>query len=564
MLQVGAGQSARDDAAADGAADLTRRQAALEASGDVFYEWDLTTDGLKLAGRAARLFGAEAAELPTRGGAFNGWVHPEDQPRRLCALAQHLGEGRTYDCQYRLCSGDGGFRWVHDCGAVVPGPRGQPLKIAGSLRLVSEGGARSQDLARQVLYDPATGHVQRQPLHLALDRVFAAGERAGWSSAVAVLGIESSDAEALSEEDGDAVLMEMGRRLDRHLRGGDIVGRLAGDRFGILLGRCDEPAARRTLQRLVQVLQQDPVRLGDGSVAARLSAGFVLVPAQARNGLDALTRAESALARARAGQDGAVVLYRPGAAQRQSHAQAVRAARDVRDALLQDRLCLAFQPVIDMQSGGAGFHEALLRRREDDGRITPAGAFIAQVEPLGLMGRIDRQVLKLTLAQLQAHPGIVLALNISGLTAADPDWFAALKAGLAGCPGLGERLIVEITETASLHDLDEAAAFVRRLHDLGVRVAIDDFGAGCTSVRQLTALDADLVKIDAAFSAGIREHPQKQVFLSRLIDLAARLGLSTVAEGVENAADAAFLRAEGFDLLQGYHFGRPSLTPAWA
>ena len=96
-----------------------------------------------------------------------------------------------------------------------------------------------------------------------------------------------------------------------------------------------------------------------------------------------------------------------------------------------------------------------------------------------------------------------------------------------------------------------------------MRVAIDDFGAGCTSVRQLTALDADLVKIDAAFSAGIREHPQKQVFLSRLIDLAARLGLSTVAEGVENAADAAFLRAEGFDLLQGYHFGKPTLAPAW-
>ena len=104
---------------------------------------------------------------------------------------------------------------------------------------------------------------------------------------------------------------------------------------------------------------------------------------------------------------------------------------------------------------------------------------------------------------------------------------------------------------------------MRRLHDLGVRVAIDDFGAGCTSAAQLVALDADLVKIDAAFSAGIRSHPQKQVFLRRLLDLAGDLGLTTVAEGIENAADAAFLGGQGVDLLQGYHFGAPTLSPPW-
>ncbi|MDJ0971318.1 MAG: EAL domain-containing protein [Kiloniellales bacterium] len=562
MLQDEAERYARQPVSSEAADDLSRCRAALEASGDVFYEWNLASDRLTLAGRAARLFPADPAALPLRGADFNAWIHPEDLPRRLAALAQHLDAGRTYDCQYRLCGADGGFRWVHDCGAAFADPRGRAIRLAGSLRLVSEGAARATELAQQGLYDPATGDVQRQPLHRALDRVFAAGERAGWCSAVAVLGIDWS-AGAAAARVGDAVLLEMGRRLDRHLRGGDVIGRLAGDRFGLLLGRCDAEAAQLTLERIVEVLQRDPVRLDDGSISARLSAGVVLVPAQARSGLEALSRAEQALARARARGGGAVALHRPAAAQRQNHARALRAAHEVREALDQRRLRLAFQPVVDPRSGEALFHEGLLRRCEPDGRVTAAGAFIAQIEPLGLMGGIDRRVLELSLAELERDPAITLAFNISGLTAADPAWYAALARALTGRPELGPRLIVEITETASLHDLEEAAGFVRRLHDLGVRVAIDDFGAGCTSAAQLVALDADLVKIDAAFSAGIRSHPQKQVFLQRLLDLAGELGLTTVAEGIENAADAAFLGALGVDLLQGYHFGTPTLTPSW-
>ncbi len=563
MLQVGAER----DAGLPAADELSRRRAALEASGDVFYEWDLASDRLTLAGRAAQLFPADPASLPVRGADLNAWIHPEDLPRRLAALAQHLDGGRTYDCQYRLCGGDGGFRWVHDCGAALADPRGRAIRLAGSLRLVSEGAARATELAQQELYDPATGDVQRQPLHRALDRVFAAGERAGWCSAVAVLGIDWSAGAVPEGQVGEAVLLEMGRRLDRHLRGGDVIGRLAGDRFGLLLGRCDAEAARLTLERIVEVLQRDPVRLADGSVSARLSAGVVLVPAQARSGLEALSRAEQALTRARAvggsGDGSPVALYRPAAAQRQNHARAMRAAREVREALDERRLRLAFQPVVDPRSGEVRFHEGLLRRCEPDGRVTAAGAFIAQIEPLGLMGGIDRRVLELSLIELERDPEVTLAFNISGLTAADPEWCAALSRALATRPELGPRLIVEITETASLHDLEEAAGFVRRLHDLGVRVAIDDFGAGCTSAEQLIALDADLVKIDAAFSAGIRSHPQKQVFLRRLLELAGDLGLTTVAEGIENAADAAFLGAQGIDLLQGHHFGAPTLDPPW-
>lgn len=563
MLQAEAEKDARQPASSEAADDLSRRRAALEASGDVFYEWDLASDRLTLAGRAAQLFPADPAALPVRGADLNAWIHPEDLPRRLAALAQHLDGGRTYDCQYRLCGGDGGFRWVHDCGAAFADPRGRAIRLAGSLRLVSEGAPRATELAQQGLYDPATGDVQRQPLHRALDRVFAAGERAGWCSAVAVLGIDWSAGAVQEGQVSDAVLLEMGHRLDRHLRGGDVIGRLSGDRFGLLLGRCDAEAARITLERIVEVLQRDPVCLDDGSVSARLSAGVVLVPAQARSGLDALSRAEQALSRARSQGGGAVALHRPAAAQRQSHARAVRAAREVREALDERRLRLAFQPVVDPRSGEVRFHEGLLRRCEADGRVTAAGAFIAQIEPLGLMGGIDRRVLELSLAELERDPTITLAFNISGLTAADPEWYAALARALGGCRELGPRLIVEITETASLHDLEEAAGFVGRLHDLGVRVAIDDFGAGCTSAAQLVALDADLVKIDAAFSAGIRSHPQKQVFLQRLLELAGELGLTTVAEGIENAADAAFLGALGVDLLQGYHFGTPTLDPPW-
>ncbi len=231
----------------------------------------------------------------------------------------------------------------------------------------------------------------------------------------------------------------------------------------------------------------------------------------------------------------------------------------VEAALRQDRLFFAFQPVVCAATGMVDYFECLLRMRDVEGGVVSGGEFITIVEELGWIGLIDRYVLKKTVQDLAADPEVRLGLNISGMTACDRSWLRSLTSLLRHRRDIARRLVIEITETAALGDIGESARFVDTLRDAGCRVALDDFGAGHTSLRHLQILPVDIVKIDGSLVRNLKSQPQARIFLRRLLGLINGFGLTTVAECVESAEDAALLRAEGIDYLQGYHFGRPTI-----
>ena len=235
----------------------------------------------------------------------------------------------------------------------------------------------------------------------------------------------------------------------------------------------------------------------------------------------------------------------------------------VRAALRDDRLLFAFQPVVCATTGKVDYFECLLRMREPEGGIVAGGEFITAIEQLGFIGFIDGYVLKQTVQELSNYPEIRLGLNISSLTACDGRWLRSLILLIRSQPDLARRLIVEITETAALQDIEEAARFVDALQHTGCRVALDDFGAGHTSLRQLQILAVDTVKIDGSLIRDISEHEEKRLLLHDLLALIRSLGFTTVAEGVETAEDAATVRAEGIGYLQGYHLGPPTIERTW-
>jgi EAL domain-containing protein (putative c-di-GMP-specific phosphodiesterase class I) len=179
------------------------------------------------------------------------------------------------------------------------------------------------------------------------------------------------------------------------------------------------------------------------------------------------------------------------------------------------------------------------------------------------MRSLDRRALDLTLLDLEANPDVTLAFNISGVTAADRGWLRILIARLKDRPEIASRLIVEITETAALHDLEDSARFVSIMRDLGCRVAVDDFGAGYTTFRHLKALTVDVVKIDGSFVRNLADNKENQLFIRNLLSLSRAFNLVTIAECVENLEDAEILASEGVNLLQGYYFGKPEVDPAW-
>jgi EAL domain-containing protein (putative c-di-GMP-specific phosphodiesterase class I) len=251
----------------------------------------------------------------------------------------------------------------------------------------------------------------------------------------------------------------------------------------------------------------------------------------------------------------------PSPADRQRRNAAIGAT--VRAALSQNRLLFAFQPVVSATSGQIDYFECLLRMREQNDRLVTCGEFITAVEQVGLIGLIDRYVLERVFAELAAHPEVRLGFNVSGLTACDRPWLRSLMSLLRKQPELAHRLVIEITETAALDDLDESARFVETLRHAGCRVALDDFGAGHTSLRHLQVLAVDTIKIDGSVVRNLAACRKNQVILRHLLGLTRGFGLSTIAECVETAEEAVLLREEGVGFLQGYHFGRPTIQRPW-
>jgi EAL domain-containing protein (putative c-di-GMP-specific phosphodiesterase class I) len=235
----------------------------------------------------------------------------------------------------------------------------------------------------------------------------------------------------------------------------------------------------------------------------------------------------------------------------------------VKAALRQNRLLFAYQPVVCAATGEVDYFECLLRMRDEVGNILAGAEFITAVEHLGLIGLIDRFVLEKAVQELGTHPEVRLGFNVSGLTAGDRPWLRLLISRLRNRPDLACRLIIEITETAALDNIEETARFVDTLRDAGCRVALDDFGAGHTSLRHLQSLAVDTVKIDGSFIRNLADSPENRVFLRHLLGLTKGFGLSTIAECVESVEDAALLRSEGIGYLQGYHIGAPTIERLW-
>ncbi|HLI21339.1 MAG TPA: GGDEF and EAL domain-containing protein [Stellaceae bacterium] len=548
----------------DGNAELSGILAALASAGDVAYIWDIESDAITWHGALKMLGFDDAVALPT-GQAFAERINPDDLLRRQQQLHAHYMRGQPFDCEYRVRLQGGSFGWLHDRGTAELDHVGRPKRLLGVVRLVTTRKTREQRLELLANYDDLTGHFNKKRLREVLDHQLAASFRAGNPGSYLAVGIDKLSAinDAFGYDTADQVLIEVGRRLDRCLRVSDVVGRVGGDRFGVILAHCGEDNVAAAAEKILASVSRSPIETAAGPIYATISIGSTIFPDQAKTSYEVMTRAESALSEAkRAGRD-CFVPYRLSEEQRRRQRVGMALGEKVQRALKENRLPLAYQPVVDAVTGEVDYYECLLRMIGEDGRTVAAGAFVAAIEQLGFIRVIDRYVLETAVEQIASHPGFRLGINISGLTATDRAWLRAVTAMLKDKPEIANRVLVEITETAALHDLEESARFVSSLRDLGCRVALDDFGAGFTSLRHLQALAVDTVKIDGSFVRNLTQSEDNQVFLRHLVGLANTLGLHTVAEMVETAEEAAILQREGVKYLQGYYFGKPTLEKPW-
>lgn len=231
----------------------------------------------------------------------------------------------------------------------------------------------------------------------------------------------------------------------------------------------------------------------------------------------------------------------------------------VNDALAAGRAQLAFQPVVIANDHArVAFHEGLIRVRDEAGRVIPAAHFMPVIEEMDLGRQIDVVTLELAFKMLRHNPNMRLSVNVSARSLGDGRWRRVLEAALQERASLGDRLIFEMSETSAMLLHEVVAQFMEEMQPRGVAFALDGFGAGMTAFRHLKDFFFDMVKIDKSFVRGIAEDPDNQVLAEALITVAKQFEMFSVADGVESAADAAFLKSIGADCLQGYHFGVPT------
>lgn len=236
----------------------------------------------------------------------------------------------------------------------------------------------------------------------------------------------------------------------------------------------------------------------------------------------------------------------------------------VTSALDERRVALAYQPVVlGTEPDKVAFYEGLIRIMEPSGRVIPARDFITAVEEQETGRRIDCAALDLGLNALRRNPGLRLAINMSARSIGYAPWMRTLLQGLASDATVGERLILEITESSAMMVPELVTSFMDDLQKYGIAFALDDFGAGFTAFRYFKDFFFDMVKIDGQFIRGIQNDPDNQVLTRALLSIGRHFEMVTVAESVETVEEAEFLRSIGVDCLQGYLFGAPSTKPVW-
>lgn len=236
----------------------------------------------------------------------------------------------------------------------------------------------------------------------------------------------------------------------------------------------------------------------------------------------------------------------------------------VRDAVTHKQTLLAFQPVVlAHDSNNIAFYEGLIRIIDETGRVIPAKDFMPAIEDSELGREIDVQALRMGLQALQRNPDLRLSVNMSARSIGYKNWSQLLFRALRRDATLGERLILEITESSAMLVPELVANFMETAQGHGVCFAMDDFGAGYTALRYFKDFYFDVLKIDGQFIRGIAKNPDNQVLTAALISIARHFDMLTVAEFVENAEDARMLQDLGLDCLQGYYYGAPSTQPIW-
>ena len=543
---------------------------AAAATNDGLWDWDLESGDLYLSPRLRQML-----HLPADGGepgiaALLAHVHPDDRHAVLAAIRQgeQGADGASFDVEFRVLPPDetqedggrkDGIGWLHLHGIVAAGPDGRVTRLAGSAADISDRKSYEARLVHQATHDFLTGLPNRAYLIRWLRERQAAQNIDRSDLALLFLDLDGFKVvnDSLGHAVGDRVLIATAERIAGLLEPGEFVARLGGDEFVIVVPAGQEAAIARA-QALESAFQR-PLCTGGMELRVGLSIGLAVDDGTSDDADSLLRDADIALYRAKEHGKGRTVLF--DASLREAILIRSRLQRDLTPSLEAGDIFLVYQPIVSLPDGRLTGFEALVRWRHPDlGLVSPA-QFIPIAEETGQILPLGRHVLERAVEQLgrwrRMAEGAALTVNVnlSARQMWDERYVDDMLDYLAD--GRADGLKIEVTESMTVADHDQARTILERFHALGVALCMDDFGTGYSSLSHLGRLPFDVLKIDKSFVSALGSDPRQESLLRGIVELAHRIGLKVVAEGVETEEERAVLTRIGCDYAQGYLFARP-------
>jgi diguanylate cyclase (GGDEF)-like protein/PAS domain S-box-containing protein len=490
-------------------------------------------------------------------------THPEDVDLDADSLHELLdGQIPSYQVEKRYRHAWGHYLWGLLTVSLVRDDRGELLYVVSQVQDISERRELAQRLEFLIDHDYLTGLANRRRFEQELSREAERVARYGAPGAVLVIDLDNFKEvnDTFGHMAGDDLLKGVAGAIKHRIRHTDLLARIGGDEFGVLLPQADADQAQVAAEGIVKALGQHVAVLGDQSIRVTASVGLAMF--DRLSATEVLACADVAMYEAKQAGRNRFALYSPplGSAGPVSARQAE--AERLRTALQDDRFVLYGQPIRDLREGQARQYEVLLRLRDDGGAepLTPS-TFLYVAERFGLIQAIDAwvtcQAIELIAENERAGRPLVLHVNLSGKSIGDARMAALTERALTGAGIDPSRLVFELTETAAMANIEEAKAFAHRLRARGCRLALDDFGAGFGSFYYLKNLPFDYLKIDGDLIRGLAASPMDQLVVAAIVGIASGLGKQTIAEFVADEETVRLLEKAGVDYAQGYHVGRP-------
>ena len=524
----------------------------------------LGTDGrwLRVNRSLCEIVGYTEEELLSK--TFQDITHPHDLGSDLDHVRRMLsGEIRTYQMEKRYLHKEGHVLWILLSVSLVHDEEGEPLYFISQIQDITDRKRMEVQLQRQALHDSLTGLPNRK---LFVDRLGQALERTrrreNRRAAVLFMDLDGFKLinDSLGHEVGDLLLTVVAQRLRRCLRPEDTLSRFGGDEFVVLLPDVGDPEeAIRVAVRISEELRR-PFLLEGREIFASASVGIALGDARRKSPEELLRDADAAMYVAKDEGSG-YRMFDPA-----MYEQAVRRLdleNDLKRAAEADEFVVHYQPIVDLETGGVWGVEALVRWRHPRRGLLEPSQFMPVVEESGLVVPVGRRVLEAACRQARLWqgdsrlPSLVLCVNLSAVQLRRADLARTVEETLRDTGLEASHLSLDLTETSYIKVLEARTATLDRIKALGVRLSIDDFGVGYSSLSYLKRLPADVLKIDKSFVRGLGENNEDTAIVRMVVDLAHTLGMEVVAEGVETEEQETLLKEMGCDMAQGFFFSKP-------